>query len=90
MNELEVYVCVFVCLCVTSKNISISEDVYKMLIKLRLEGESFSDVIRRLVKRSRISECAGLWADMSDEEYEAIRSGSLRARDLLSSRFLLK
>jgi len=75
---------------VTSKNISITEDVYEMLSRLKLEGESFSDAIRRLAKRNRIVECAGLWAGMSDEEYEAIRSGSLRARDLLSSRFLLK
>ena len=90
ISELEFYVCVFICICVTSKNISVSEDVYNMLVRLRLEGESFSDVIRRLVKRRRISECAGLWADMGDEEYEAIRGGSLRARDFLSSRFLLK
>ena len=66
----------------TSKNISITEDVYDMLSRLKLEGESFSDAIRRLAKRNRLSECAGLWADMSDEEYEAIRGGSLRAREL--------
>jgi len=67
---------------VTSKNISITEDVYEMLSRLKLEGESFSDAIRRLAKRNRIVECAGLWADMSDEEYEAIRSGSVKAREL--------
>jgi len=77
-------------MCMTSKNISITEDVYEMLSRLKLEDESFSDAIRRLAKRNRISECAVLWADMSDDEYEAIRGGSLRARDLLSSRFLLK
>jgi predicted CopG family antitoxin len=65
---------------VTSKNISLTEDVYEMLSKLKLEGESFSDAIRRLAKRNRLSECAGLWADMDDEEYQAIRSGSLKAR----------
>jgi len=83
-------VCIHLFMCMTSKNISITEDVYEMLSRLKLEGESFSDAIRRLAKRNRISECAGLWADMSDDEYEAIRGGSLRARDLLSSRFLLK
>lgn len=82
--------CIHLFMCMTSKNISITEDVYEMLSRLKLEGESFSDAIRRLAKRNRISECAGLWADMSDDEYEAIRGGSLRARDLLSSRFLLK
>jgi len=67
---------------VTSKNISITEDVYEMLSRLKLEGESFSDAIRRLAKRNRIIECAGLWADMGDEEYEAIRGGSVKAREL--------
>jgi predicted CopG family antitoxin len=67
---------------VTSKNISITEDVYEMLSRLKLEGESFSDAIRRLAKRNQLSECAGLWADMSDEEYETIRNSSLRAREL--------
>jgi predicted CopG family antitoxin len=65
---------------VTSKNISITEDVYDMLSKLKLEDESFSDAIRRLAKRSRLVECAGLWAGMSDEEYEAVRGGALKAR----------
>ena len=68
----------------TSKNISITEDVYEMLSRLKLEGESFSDAIRRLAKRNRLSECGGLWADMSDEEYEAIRGGVLKARELFN------
>jgi len=69
---------------VTSKNISITEDVYEMLSRLKLEGESFSDAIRRLARRSRLSECAGLWSDMSDEEYEAVRGGALKARELFN------
>ena len=68
----------------TSKNISITEDVYEMLSRLKLEGESFSDAIRRLARRSRLSECAGLWSDMSDEEYEAVRGGALKARELFN------
>ena len=64
----------------TSRNISITEDVYEMLSRLRLEGESFTDVIRRLVRRGRVVECAGLWAEMPEEEFEAIRAGALRAR----------
>ena len=68
----------------TSKNISITEDVYEMLSRLKLEGESFSDAIRRLARRSRLSECAGLWSDMSDEEYEAVRGSALKARELFN------
>jgi predicted CopG family antitoxin len=69
---------------VTSKNISITEDVYEMLSRLKLEGESFSEAIRRLARRSRLSECAGSWTDMSNEEYEAIRGSALKARGLLN------
>jgi predicted CopG family antitoxin len=68
---------------VTSKNISITEDVYEILSKLRLEGESFSDAIRRLAGRGRIVECAGLWANLPEEEFEEIRAGALKARGTL-------
>ena len=67
-----------------SKNISITEDVYEMLSRLRLEVESFSDAIRRLVKRGSISECAGLWEDMEEGEVEAIRDGVSTARALFN------
>lgn len=59
----------------TSKNISITDDVYEILTKMKLEGESFSDTIRRLAKRGSLAECAGLWADMSDDEYRALVGG---------------
>ena len=68
----------------TSKNISITEDVYNMLSRLRLEGESFSDAIRRLSKRGCISECAGLWKDMEEGEVEAIMDGASTARALFN------
>ncbi|MFP3952303.1 MAG: antitoxin VapB family protein [Candidatus Bathyarchaeia archaeon] len=67
-----------------SKNISITEDVYEMISKLKLEGESFSDVIRRLAERGRIEECAGLWSDMPDKEFQAIRDAASTSRDLLN------
>jgi predicted CopG family antitoxin len=60
---------------VTSKNISITSDVYEILTKMKLEGESFSDTIRRLARRGSLAECAGLWADMSDDEYRALVGG---------------
>ena len=58
-----------------SKNISITDDVYEILSRMKLEGESFSDTIRRLAKRGSLAECAGLWADMSDAEYRALIEG---------------
>jgi predicted CopG family antitoxin len=35
------------------KTVSLRDDVYKMLRDARLEGESFSDVIERLLKKDR-------------------------------------
>ena len=38
-----------------SKNISIRDDVYKLLKDSRRDEESFSDVIERLLKKDRIN-----------------------------------
>lgn len=54
-----------------------------MLSRLKLGGESFSDAIRRLAGRGSLAECAGLWADLPEDEYAAIREGAARARALL-------
>lgn len=52
-----------------AKNIAIADDVYETLTKEKREGESFSDVIRRLGKRKgSLLEFAGAWADIPDEE----------------------
>ena len=57
----------------TSKNISLTEDAYELLKSMKLGDESFSDTIRRLARRRRLSDCVGLWADMPEEEIEAIK-----------------
>ena len=57
-----------------SKTISVTQDVYNLLKREKFKGESFSDTIRRLVQtRGKISECAGLWADMGDDEIEEMK-----------------
>jgi predicted CopG family antitoxin len=64
-----------------SKTISITEEVYNLLSKMKLEGESFSDAITRLIRSGgRLSECAGLWKDMSIGELEEIKAGIGEAR----------
>jgi predicted CopG family antitoxin len=56
-----------------SKNISISKDVYNLLQQLKLEGESFSDTIRRLaLSKGKINEFFGLWKDMPEDEFQNI------------------
>ena len=42
-----------------AKNIAVSDDVYKLLSRLKLPDESFSDTIRRLAKTPKLSEIAG-------------------------------
>jgi len=72
----------------TSRTISVTEDVYNLLKKMRLPGESFGDAIVRLC-RSKTSAAVLLWAesssgwsDLSDQEasllddtIEGIRKG---------------
>jgi predicted CopG family antitoxin len=55
----------------TSKTMSVSEDAYDLLDKMKLKDESFSEVIRRLAKRRSIADCAGLWVDVSNKEMDA-------------------
>ena len=51
------------------KTITISLEAYEALRRLKKPGESFSDVILRLVsKRRSIEELAGAWRDVGDEE----------------------
>ncbi len=43
-----------------AKNIAVSDDVYELLRKVKLPGESFSDVIRRGLKQgTRLSDIRG-------------------------------
>lgn len=56
----------------TSKTISVSEDAYELLKKMKLKGESFTETIKRLAKRRRLTDCAGLWSDVPEAEMEAI------------------
>ncbi len=70
----------------TSKTISVSEDAYELLKKMKLTGETFTGTIRRLAKRRRLTDCAGLWSDVPDKEMDAYRKsvGELRQRASVS------
>ncbi|MFV2016669.1 MAG: antitoxin VapB family protein, partial [Candidatus Heimdallarchaeota archaeon] len=49
-------ICVHVCLYVATKTITIKEEVYRTLIALKKENESFSDLLARLATRSNTLE----------------------------------
>lgn len=57
----------------TSKNISITEEVYNKLMKLKGENESFSELFLRLLRVQKISmeKSFGAW-DLSDKEMKEI------------------
>ena len=74
-----------------SKNISISEDVYQLLSRLKLEGESFSDTIRRLAQtKGSILEYAGIWKDISEDNFNKIFSGINSLREKIDEEILEK
>jgi predicted CopG family antitoxin len=57
-----------------TKTISIMNDVYDLLMGMKLPNESFSDEIRRLAKtKGSIMDLAGAWSDMSDEEADNLK-----------------
>ena len=60
----------------TSKNISITEDVYNKLLKIKREDESFSELFLRLLKiqKNTLEKSFGAW-DLSEEEEKEIWIG---------------
>jgi len=60
----------------TSKNISITEEVYNKLLKVKREDESFSELFLRLLKiqKNTLEESFGAW-NLSKEEEREIWAG---------------
>jgi predicted CopG family antitoxin len=66
------------------KTVTLSEDAYVALAALKKEGESFSDVVRRLARGSRsLLDFAGDWKDYPEEKMAAYLA-FLKAGDRLS------
>ncbi len=55
----------------SDKTITITLEAYEALKRLKKLGESFSDVILRLVKKHRsLMDLAGSWSNIDDESIE--------------------
>ena len=66
-----------------TKTISILDDVYHKLLKLKREDESFSEELDRLLEaRGNISDCAGLWNWMKENEAIDIEENIRKRREL--------
>ena len=67
-----------------TKTISIIDEVYEDLARLKGSEESFSDELRRIMKaKGKISECAGLWAKwMSKEKMDIVEKNIEKRRQI--------
>ena len=67
--------CMYMCIHMTSKNISITEEVYNKLMKIKRVNESFSELFLRLLKvqKTNFEKSFGVW-DLSEEESKEIWS----------------
>ncbi len=62
-----------------SINISINEEVYRMLKGLKRKDESFSEIIKSLIIEKDISKCYGLLSS-SMEDFNIIEKEALTTR----------
>ncbi len=62
----------------TTKTISITEDIYERLKAIKTEDESFSEELKRLTEtKGSIMEFAGSWNDIGEEDANRIK-GAIR------------
>jgi predicted CopG family antitoxin len=58
----------------SSKSIRVSAHLHEALSNLKREGESYEELLKRLIRNNRLSNFAGLWSGLSDEEKDRIRN----------------
>ncbi len=63
----------YMCIHMTSKNISITEDVYNKLMKVKRDNESFSELFLRLLKVQKVNfeKSFGAWK-LNEQELKEI------------------
>lgn len=63
------------------KTISLRDDVYENLVKVKGKNESFSDVISRLIHKRSLLDFAGRWSDIPEEKIEELTKELVAIRD---------
>ncbi len=75
-------------ICQVSKLVSLSDDVYAALFRMKGAGESFSQVVRRLLapkpRKRDVSEFFGMWKD--DPRVEKVFAEVARHRETAKMR----
>ena len=77
-----IYLHTQLCIEMATKTISLDEEAYERLRAHKREGESFSDVVKRLAGERSWTEVAGILSDEESEELEDIvEAGRDRSRE---------
>lgn len=58
------------CIFMATKNISISVEAYNRLAKLKKENESFTELVSRITRKSRLNDFFGIWSKEQADEIE--------------------
>lgn len=65
-----------------AKNIAVSDEVYSLLSKLKLPGESFSEVIKRIIKRGgKLTDLVGK-KTITKEEWSRVEDSYTPVKEL--------
>jgi predicted CopG family antitoxin len=66
-----------------ARTLPISDDVYERVSRAKMKGESFSDVIRRLLSRQKISDIPKIF---DEDEWEKVEEAFGKQKELDAKR----
>lgn len=75
--------CIYICVCMATKTISISEEAYNLLRNMRDGKESFTETIIKIAKKDPLSKLAGI---LTKKEADELRSYIKTSREKTGKR----